>query len=114
VLGLFRSSRLLAASLPDSWLMTIDSGMIEQALAREDRASAALLMRRHIERPLRGQQTWPDRVGGFRHGWEDASGSDQPPQHGTGALGWLARVHDLPGPATFREPRPESTPSPGP
>jgi hypothetical protein len=114
VLRLFRSPRLLATGLPDSWLMTVDSGTIEQALAQDDRESAALLMRRHMERPLRGHQTWRDRIGGFRHGWGNAPGRDQSPQHGTGALGWLARVHDLPGPATFREPRPESTPSPAP
>jgi hypothetical protein len=82
--------------------MTGDSGMIEQALARDDRESAALLMRRHMERPLRGHQTWPDRIGGFRHGWENAPGRDQPPQHGTGALGLAsprprpARPGDIP------------------
>lgn len=59
VRGLFGSSRLLASSLPDSWLMTVDSGMIEQALARNDRESAAALIRRCMERPLRGHQTWP-------------------------------------------------------
>jgi hypothetical protein len=32
-LGLFRSSRLPTTGLPDSWLMTVDSAMIEQALA---------------------------------------------------------------------------------
>jgi hypothetical protein len=104
VLGLFRSSRLLAAELPDSWLMTVDSGTIEQALARNDRESAATLIRRYMERPLRGQQTWPDRIGGFRQGWESAPGSHGSSQRGTAALGWLAGVHDLPGPATFQEP----------
>lgn len=113
-LGLFRSSRLLATGLPDSWLMTVDSGMIEQALARNDRESAAVLIRRHMERPLRGHQTWLDRIGGFRHGWDSTPGSTQPPQHGTPALGWLTRVHNLPGPVTFQEPRPESAPGPPP
>jgi hypothetical protein len=110
VLGLFGSSRLLAAEMPDSWLVTVDSGTIEQALARHDRESAAALLGRYMERPLRGHQTWPDRIGGFRHGWDSTPGDDRPPQHGTGALGWLARLHKLPGPASFREPRPESTP----
>jgi len=109
VLGLFASSRVLASELPDSWLMTVDSGTIEQALARNDRESAAALICRHMERPLRGQQTWRDRIGGFRDGWETAPGG-RPAQYGTGALGWLSRVHHLPGPASFREPRPESAP----
>ena len=90
--------------------MTVYSGTIEQALARHDPESAAALIRRYMERPLRGHQTWPDRIGGFRHGWKLHPGGHRPPQHGTGALGWLTRVHNLPGPASFREPRPESTP----
>jgi hypothetical protein len=114
VLGLFGSSRLLAAELPGSWLATIDSGMVEQSLARRDRQSAAALITRHMERPLRGHQTWADRIGGFRHGWDSAPGSGRPPQHGTGALGWLARVHTLPGPSSFRGPQPESVPGPPP
>jgi hypothetical protein len=114
VLGLFGSSRLLASEMPDSWLVTVDSGTIEQALARNAGESAAVLIRRYMERPLRGHQTWPDRIGGFWRGWESAPGCARPPQYGTGALGWLARVHNLPGPATFREPRPESAPGPGP
>jgi hypothetical protein len=89
VLGLFGSSHLLASEMPDSWLMTVDSGTVEQALARKDRESAAALIRRHMERPLRGHQTWPDRIGGFRQGWDGTPGSTQPPQHGTPALGWL-------------------------
>ena len=68
VLGLFGSSGLLASEMPDSWLMTVDSGTIEQALARHDRESAAVLIHRHLERPLRGAQTWSGRIGGFRHG----------------------------------------------
>lgn len=87
VLGLFRSSRVLASEMPGSWLMTVDSGTIEQALARNDRHSAALLIRRHMERPLRGHQTWPDRIGGFRHGWESESGRDRPPQYGNPCAG---------------------------
>jgi hypothetical protein len=114
VLGLFGSSRLLASQMPDSWLMTIDSGTIEQALARHDRESAAALIGRHMERPLRGHQTWRDRIGGFRHGWESAPGEDRPPPLGTPALGWLARIHNLPGPAAFREPPSQSTPGPTP
>ncbi len=111
VLGLFRSSRLIATDLPDSWLMTVDSGTVEQALARDDRESAALMTRRYMERPLRGEQTWAYRIGGFRNGWENAPGPGRPPQHGTAALGWLARIHNLPGPGTFPEPRPEPTSS---
>jgi hypothetical protein len=107
VLGLFASSRLLASEMPDAWLMTIDSGTIQQALARNDRESAAALIRRHMERPLRGQHTWPCWIGGFRDGWETAPGG-RPAQYGTGALGWLSRVHHLPGPISFQEPRRES------
>jgi hypothetical protein len=96
--------------MPDPWLVTVDSGTIEQALARNEPESAAALIRRFMERPLRGHQTWADRIGGFRHGWDTVPGGDLPPQHGTGALGWLARTHNLPGLSSFREPRPESAP----
>jgi hypothetical protein len=110
VLGLFRSSHLVATGLPDSWLTAVDSGMIEHALSRDDRESAALLVRRRMERPLFLHETWSERIGWFRDGWEGAPGSGQSPQYGPAALGWLSRVHGLPGPATFREPGPESTP----
>jgi hypothetical protein len=108
VLGLFRSSYLVARGLPDSWLTAVDSGMIEHALSRDDRESAALLVRRRMERPLFLYETWSERIGWFRDGWEGAPGSGQPPQYGPATMGWLSRVHGLAGPATFREPGLES------
>jgi hypothetical protein len=110
VLALFRSSGLLAAEMPDGWLGTVDSGTIEQALARKEPGPAAALIRRYMERPLRGHQTWADRIAGFQQGWDSAPGGGPPPQHGTGALGWLARIHGLSGPSSFREPRHQSAP----
>jgi hypothetical protein len=115
VLGLFGSSSSLAVHLPDRWLVAVDSGMIEQALARNDRESAALLIRRYMDRPLQGDETWSARMGIFRAGWENAPGAGQHAQHGAGALGRLARIHDLPGPASLVEPRQgSSTGSPTP
>jgi len=111
VLGLFRAPRLVAEGLPERWLQIVDCGMIEYALARNDRESAATLIRRHMERPLRGAQSWASRINGFRHGWETAPALDLAPRLATAELGWLSRVHHLPGPATFREPRPESPPA---
>lgn len=102
VMGLFVSSRLLAAEMPDSWVITIDSGTVEQAVARGDRESAALLVRRYMERPLRGNETWAERIGLFRAGWEDPVGGARPPELGAGALGWLARTHNLAVPSNSR------------
>jgi hypothetical protein len=104
MLDLFRSSSMLANSLPDSWLTAADSGLIEQALSRDDSESAALLMHRYMERPLPGDQSWSERIDGFTRGWEDALSPGQPPQHGVSAFGWLARIHGLPGPLAFRGP----------
>jgi hypothetical protein len=111
VLDLFRAPRLVAEGLPERWLQMVDSGMIEYALARNDRESAATLIRRHVERPLRGAQTWPSRINGFRHGWETAPAPDPAPRLAAAEMGWLSRVHHLPGPATFREPQPEPPPA---
>jgi hypothetical protein len=36
---------------------------VEWALARDDPGAAALLIRRHRQRPVRGQQTWRGRIG---------------------------------------------------
>jgi len=68
------------------------------------------LLRRHPERPLKGKQRWEKRRDSFRRGWETAPGHDglRSPAvllYATGSLGWLARVHNLPGPEAFREPR---------
>lgn len=114
VLNLFPSSSMLAKSLPDPWLTAVDSGLIEQALARDDIESAALLMRRYMERPLSGEQSWSDRIDGFSLGWESALSPGQPPQYGVGALGWLAGSHGLPGPLTFQSPHSQSTGNPRP
>jgi hypothetical protein len=108
VLDLFRSSRLLANKLPNSWFTTIDSGMIEQALARNDPESASALIRKYMERPLKATQTWQERIGAFRKGWEKAPGQSPGPQHGPGALGWLARIHNLPGTTSYRQPKSEA------
>jgi hypothetical protein len=112
VLDFFESSRSLAGNLPDSWFAAIDSGMIEQALARNDLEPAAALIRKYMERPLKTAQTWPERIGIFRQGWEQALGLSQRPQHGAGALGWLARIHNLLSPASLREPGPDSAERP--
>jgi hypothetical protein len=110
VLDLFQSPALVARELPVSWLGMVNYGTIEWALARDEPDAAALLLRRHMERPLRGKQRWEQRRDGFRRGWETAPGRDGLPGpavlvYATGSLGWLARVHDLPGPETFRAPR---------
>ena len=61
-----------------------------------------------MQRPLRGQQTWPERIEPFRRGWEtapDRAGLAQSVlPFSTEALGWLARVHGLADPREFREP----------
>ena len=80
-------------------------------LAGEHQDAAALLLRRHMQRPLKGVQRWEQRVGSFRRGWEIAPGregisSPAVVMYATESLGWLARLHDLPGPETFREPAP--------
>jgi len=115
VLGLFQSPALVARELPVSWLGMVTYGTIEWALARDDPAAAAVLLRRHMERPLIGQQRWEQRRDSFRRGWEIAPGRDGLPNpagllYGTVSLGWLARAHDLPGPETFREPPLEPQP----
>ena len=107
VLGLFQSPSVVARKLPVSWLSMIDHATIEWALARGDQDAAALLLRRHLERPLTGKQRWEPRLDSFRRGWAAAPGRDGLPDpvlaYTTEALGWLARVHDLPGPDTFRQ-----------
>jgi hypothetical protein len=84
--------------------MTVGGGTVEEALNRNDRESAALLVRRYVERPLRGDETWADRAEGFRAGWDTAYDPGEPPQHGSPALGWLSRIHHLPVPDRFEEP----------
>jgi hypothetical protein len=111
VLDLFQSPALVARELPVSWLSMVAEGTVEWALACEDYDAAALLLRRHMERPLEGKQRWKDRIRHYRRGWEIAPGRDGLPSsvdlvYSTLSLGWLARVHDLPGPETFREPAP--------
>ena len=65
----------------------------------------------HVQISLQDSQPdSADRIGGFWRGWDSATGGDRPPPYGTSALGWLSRVHDLPGPASFQEPRPEPAP----
>ena len=109
VLDLFQSPALLARELPSSWLSMVTEGTIEWALACQDRDAAALLLRRHMERPLKGKQQWEDRIRHYRRGWQIAPGRDGLPSsavlvYSTLSLGWLARVHNLPGPETLREP----------
>jgi hypothetical protein len=109
VLDLFRSPALVARELPVSWLSMVAEGTVEWALACEDRDAAALLLCRHMQRPLKGKQRWEDRIRHYRRGWEIAPGRGGLPSpavlmYSTSSLGWLARVHDLPGPETFREP----------
>lgn len=66
-------------------------------------------MRRHLERPLKGQQRWEQWLASFRRGWELAPGRDGLPSsavlvYDTESLGWLARVHDLIDQETLRQP----------
>ena len=75
------------------------------------RFQAALLLRRHLERPLQGQQRWEQRMDSFRRGWEAAPGllpGSAGLLYSTQSLGWLARVHDLPGPQTLQKPAPQA------
>jgi hypothetical protein len=108
VLRRFRSPDLAAPGLPVSWLGMIGCETVEWALARDDPGAAALLIRRHMQHPLRGQQTWRGRIEPFRRGWEmapDRTGLAQSAlPFSTEALGWLARVHSLADPREFREP----------
>lgn len=109
VLDLFQSPSLLARELPIPWLSMVTYGTIEWALARDDPDAAALLLRRHLERPLKGKQRWDQRLANFRRGWEIAPGRDglgipAVRVYATESVGWLARVHDLPAPETLREP----------
>jgi len=111
VLDLFQSPSRVARELPVWWLGMVTYGTIEWALACGDQDAAALLLRRHLERPLRGSQQWEQRFESFRRGWEAAPGRDGLPGPGmdvysTESLGWLARVHDLDDPETFAEPAP--------
>jgi hypothetical protein len=109
VLRLFRSPDLAACGLPDPWLAMAGCETVEWALARNDPGAAGLLIRRHLQRPLRGQQTWPGRIEPFRRGWELAPGRDEFSQalqpFGTESLGWLACVHGLVDPQALQEPR---------
>lgn len=111
VLELFQSPSLVARELPVSWLSMVISDTIEWALAHDDRDAAALLLRRHLERPLKGQQRWEQRLASFRRGWEIAPGRDGLPGsavlvYDTESLGWLAQVHDLIDQETLRQPAP--------
>jgi len=82
VLGLFHSPSRVARELPVSWLSMVTYGTIEWALARDDRDAAALLLRRHLERPMKGKQRWEHRLASFRRGWEVAPGRDGLPSPG--------------------------------
>jgi hypothetical protein len=99
ILRLFRSPDLAANRLPDQWLRMVGGETAEWAIAHSDPGAAALLIRRHMHRPLRGQQTWQGRIEPFRRGWELAPSLDGLSQtsliFGTESLGWLARVHGL-------------------
>lgn len=110
VFDLFRSPHLLSSGLPDSCLSMVDCSTIEWALAHADPASASLLIRRHMELPLRGMQRWQGLIDRFREGWETAPDRSALPQvlyYATEPLGWWARVHDLLDPMTLQEPEGE-------
>jgi len=86
-------------------------GTIGWPLARDDPDAAAVLLRRHMKGPLIGKQRWEQRLDSFRRRRRSRLAGDGLPSpavlvYATASLGWLARVHDLRGPETFREPVP--------
>jgi hypothetical protein len=67
---------------------------IEWALAHDNREAAAQLLRRHIERPVKGNQTSDPRVRRFANGWQARERPDDP-LGGLESMGWLSREFDL-------------------
>jgi len=102
VVELFHDPAEAAASLPSQWLGMVGAGTIEWAIAHDEPDAAALLVRRHMERPLVGQQTWESRLSRFSDGWHADA---RPAAHEEmQTLGWLSRQHDLVAPDTLRVP----------
>ncbi len=109
---LFDSPAHVAHDLPTAWLGMIEARTIEWAIAMGDRDAATLLVRRHLERPLRGKQTWETRLRLFTEGFEteELNGINL---HGERALGWLSRAHDLVEPSTIERPSSALARAPG-
>jgi hypothetical protein len=94
VLGVFGDPEAAAQQLPEAWLPTVSAGTIEWALAHDKREAATQLLRRHIERPVKGDQTSDARVRRFANGWQARERPDDP-LGGLESMGWLSREFDL-------------------
>src|SRR3954452_21097526 len=80
----------------------VGAGTIEGAIARAEPDAAALVLGRHMKRPLVGQQTWESRLSRFSDGWHADA---RPTVHEElQTIGWLSRQHDLVAPDTLRLP----------
>jgi hypothetical protein len=110
VLDAFADPGTVVSKLPTTWWDMVDAGTVEWSLACGDRDSAAAMIHRHLERPLKGLQSAESRLSQFREGWEAAHRGEEPPKlpppiH---SLGWLSGVHRLIDPRAIRPPvRPE-------
>jgi hypothetical protein len=94
VLEVFRDPETAARQLPQAWLSMISAGTIEWALAHDKREAATQLLRRHIERPVKGDQTSDPRVRRFANGWHARERPDDP-LGGLESMGWLSREFNL-------------------
>lgn len=109
VIEVFSDPDLAAEALPEAWLAMISAGTIEWALARSRQDAAARLVRRHIERQLKGSQTWDARINQFTEGWNSDDRPDDP-IGGLASMGWLSRRFDLVTPTELVPPAPATAP----
>jgi hypothetical protein len=104
VLDDFLDPSTLVFGLPAPWWDMIDVSAVEWSLACGDRDSAAAMIHRHLERPLRGDSA-EYRLSQFREGWEAARcGERAANAFSIAGLGWLSGAHGLVEPDAIRPP----------
>jgi hypothetical protein len=104
VLELFAAPVSLPDRLPQPWLETIDSRIVEWLLAMAGNDAAARLIRRYLEGATNSTSERSKRLRVFREGWSAATkrdGREQVRTNWLAELGWLSRVHALVDPVAL-------------
>lgn len=112
VLDDFAHPGTVVSGLPTTWWGMVDAGTVEWSLACGDRDSAAAIIHRHLERPLKGLQSAESRLSPFSDGWAAGHRREAPPPDlplSVRSLGWLSAVHALVDPEAIGTPVHRST-----